>query len=887
MGRVRTVVSRWLAMFQWKKLDRDLDDELRSHLEMAEEENRRRGMNTEEARRKAMRDFGGVTQVRETVRMREGFPFVENLRRDGLYALRQMRKSPGFAAVVIVTLALGIGANATVFSIVDAVLLRPLPYAQPERLVSVMSWEVNGTFVSGAVCYPDFFDWRTQNRSFERLVSYNDTSLTLTGVERAVHLDGEVVSWELLPLLGAVPELGHGFRPEDEKLGTRVVLISHALWTSQFGSDPSVVGRAIHLSGEAFTVIGVMPATFRFPVNAPKNDFWTTLAVDNDGTPHAATANRGSHSLNVIGRLNPGVTVAQADAEMKAIAARLARQYPDTNTKHNSAHVESELGALLGDTRTLLLVVLGAVALVLLIACGNVANLLLARARERERELAMRSALGASRARIVRQLLVECVTLGVLGGLAGCGLAFLATPAVLGLIGNSVPRAADAGVNLPVLGFALLVSLASGVVFGLVPAVVSAKGDLLSALKEGGRAETGGRHRLGSAVIVGQVALGIVLTAGAALLVTSFIKLAHSNEGFNPDHVLTFQFETPDSRYLKTRPEFYRAYFEKLRALPGVQAAGGSMLPAMTDNDAHLSFENPEHPVSKGNQEGARVDVVSPEYFHTMQIPLLAGRDFSDADTETSPQAMIVNQAFAARYFHDENPLGKKLKPGAGNGSPDGPPWREIVGVVANIRHSATEREMAPMQYLPASQLSTWCCLYSMVRTGMDPMSLEPEVRNLVSSMDRDIPVTDVHTYRDLIGMQLAQPRFAMVLLGAFAGLALVLTVVGLYGVMAYSVARRTREIGLRLALGAQRGTVLNLVLRQAAMLVGVGMAVGIAATLASASVLQSMLYGTASRNPLVLAGVCGVVALAGLVAAYLPAMRAAGIDPMRALRSE
>ena len=887
MSGLKTFWSRGAAMFRRKKLDRDLDDELQAHLEMAEEENRRRGMSAEEARRKAMRDFGGVTQVRETVRMREGVPLIENLRRDGAYALRQMRKSPGFAAVVIITLALGIGANTTVFSIVDAVLLRPLPYAQPQRLVEVMSRKANGTFVDGAVCYPDFFDWRAQNHSFKGMVSYDDTSLTLTGIERPAHLDGEVVSWELLPLLGAVPELGHGFRPEDEKLGTRVLLISHALWISQFGSDPSVVGRTIHLSGEAYTVVGVMPATFRFPVNAPKNDFWTTLAVDNDGTPRAATANRGNHSLAVIARLKPGVTVAQADAEMKAIAARLAKQYPDTNTQHNSAHVESELRALLGDTRTLLLVVLGAVVLVLLIACGNVANLLLARARERERELAMRSALGASRARIARQLLVECITLGALGGAAGCGLAFLATPAVLRLIGNSVPRAADAGVNLPVLAFALLVSLASGVVFGLVPAVVSAKADLLSTLKEGGRAEIGGRHRLGSVVIVGQVALGIVLTAGAALLMTSFVKLTHNDQGFNPDHVLTFQFETPDSRYMRTRPEFYQQYFEKLRALPGVQAAGGSMLPPMTDDDAHLSFENPEHPLSKGDEESARVDVVSPDYFRTMQTSLLSGRDFNDGDTAKSPQVMIVNQAFAQRYFHGENPLGKKLKPGAGNGSPDGPPWREIVGVVANIRHSATEREMAPMQYLPASQLSTWCCLYSMVRAGMDPMSLEPEMRTLVSSMDRDIPVTDVHTYPDLIGMQLAQPRFAMVLLGAFAGLALVLTVVGLYGVMAYSVARRTREIGVRLALGAQRGTVLQMVLRQAAMLVGTGMAIGIVATLASASVLQSMLYGTASRDPMVLAGVCVVVALAGLAAAYLPAVRAAGIDPMRALRSE
>jgi putative ABC transport system permease protein len=843
-------------------------------------------MREEEARLKALRDFGGVTQVREAVRLREGWPWVENLRRDVLYALRQIGRAPGFAAVVILTLALGIGANTAVFSIVDAVMLRPLPYAHPERLVEVRSRDAAKGSLGGAVSYPDFFDWRAQNHSFAHLVSYHDESMTMTGMERAVHLDGEVVGWELLPMLGVAPELGHGFRQEDEKPGARVVLISHGLWVGQFGSDRGVVGRTIHLSGDAYTIAGVMPAGFRFPVDAPKNDFWTTLAYDDDGTPRATTANRGDHLMGVMGLLKPGVTVAQADAEMKAIAARLAKQYPDTNmTDGASAQVESELTWLLGDTRTLLLVILGAVGLVLAIACGNVANLLLARARERERELAMRSALGASRGRIVRQLLAESITLGVAGGVMGCALAFLATPAVLRLIGTSVPRAADAGVNLPVLGFALLVSLASGVVFGMVPAVMAVRRDLLSPLQAGGRGDIGGQHRLGSAVIVVQVALGIVLTAGAGLLMTSFMKLASNDEGFNPNHVLTYNFETPDSRYAKTRPEFYRQYFEKLRALPGVEAAAGSMLLPMTDNSAHLSFEDPEHPVAKGQQPNARVDVVSDGYFRTMEIPVVAGRDFSDGDTVDSPQVMVVNRAFAEKYFHGENVLGKKLKPGAGSGGP--PKWREIVGVVGDIRHGATEREMDPMQFLPASQLPTWCCLYSVVRTGMEPAALEPQVRSLVTSMDRDIPVTDVHTMTDLIAMQLAQPRFAMVLLGAFAGLALVLTVVGLYGVLAYSVSRRTREIGVRLALGAQRGAVLQMVLRDAAVLVVVGMAIGITATVASASVLQTLLYGTASRNPVVLMGVCGVVALAGLVAAWLPARRAASVDPMRALRAE
>jgi predicted permease len=869
-------------------LDADIAAELRAHIEMAVDEAVRRGMSEHQARRTARLQFGNPVAVRETTMGADTALGVEGLWRDLKFALRQLRKSPGFAATVIATLALGIGANTTVFSIVDAVLLRPLPYHQPQRLVEVQSSDVGGVYEGSDVSYPDFFDWRAQNRSFERLVSYHDAAFTLTGVERAVHLDGEVVSADMLPLLGVQPQLGRGFSAVDEKQGTQVALISHALWVSQFGSDPSIVGRTLHLSGKAFTIIGVMPASFRFPVTAPKNSFWTTLAVDDDPeSPESIVANRGMHFLNVIGRLKPGVTVARADAEMKAMAGRLARQYPKTNTNHSSAQVRGELTILLGDTRTLLLVVLGAVGLVLLVACGNIANLLLARMRDREREIAVRSALGAARVRIVRQLIAESLVLGITGGLAGCLLALLATPLVLSILPSGVPRADDAGVNLMVLGFALFTSLLCGLIFGTIPALMASRTNLVETLKEGGRAQISGHDWLRSTVIVGQVALGIMLTAGAGLLLTSFLKLTHTNEGFNPDHLLTYLFETPDSRYEHTRPEFYREYFRKLRALPGVEAASGSMLLPMGGNDAVLSFENPEHPVPEGQQPGANVDIIAPEFFRTMQIPLLAGRDFSDADTEQSPQVMIVSEAFAKKYFPGENPLGKRLKPGAGNGSADGPAWRTIVGVAGDVRRFATDRDVIPIQYLPASQLSAWCCLYTVARTGVDPMSLEPSARNLVASMDRDIPVTGVRTMRDLIGLQLAQPRFAMVLLATFAGLALVLTLVGLYGVMMYSVARRTREIGVRLALGASRGTVMRMVLRQAAVLVGTGMAIGIAASLASAWVLRSMLYGTGERNPAVLALVCVVVALTGLLAAYLPALRASGIQPMQALRNE
>jgi predicted permease len=477
--------------------------------------------------------------------------------------------------------------------------------------------------------------------------------------------------------------------------------------------------------------------------------------------------------------------------------------------------------------------------------------------------------------------------IGLLGGAAGCALAFIATPVVLRLIGDSVPRASDAGVNLPVLAFALAMSFASSLAFGLVPAIASARGDLLAPLKDTGRGGMGDRSRLGSAVIVGQVALGIVLTAGAGLLVTSFLHLARNSQGFKPDQLLTFNFETPDARYGNVRPQFYRDYFDKLRALPGVESASGSMFLPMTGINAVVSFEDPEHYRPKGQFESARLDLVSPGFFHTMEIPLLSGRDFTDADTPKSQQVMIVTRDFARTFFPGENVVGKKLKPGVVAGPSAPPEWRTIVGVVGDVRSQATDLTMDPMYYLPASQLGNWCCLYSVVRTRVDPLSLEPQVRNLLASLDSDLAVNEVRTMQDRIGLQLAQPRFAMVLLSAFAGLALVLTVVGLYGLMAYSVVRRTREIGVRLALGASRGRVLGGVLRQAAILILMGTALGVATTVASGSILRAFLYGTSAHNPVVFAAVCGLMAVTGLLAAYLPARRAMSVDPSVALRYE
>jgi putative ABC transport system permease protein len=810
---------------------------------------------------------------------------IAGLLQDLRYALRQLRKNPGFASVAVITLALGIGANTAVFSVVDAVMLRPLPYYQPERLVEAQSAQAHD-FGAFNVCYPDFFDWRAQNHTLEHLVSYRDNTFTLTGLERPIQVDAEIVSWDLVDALGIHPELGRGFLPEEEKTGSKVILISHALWSSQFAADKNIVGQTVRLSGSPYTIVGVMPPSFRFPVARSTNGIWTTLAVDDDPTDHSSLVkNRGAHLLNVFGRLKTGATIGEASQDLNAIAANLSKEYPNSNTRHAAARAIGELDALVGDTRTTLLVILGAVALVLLIACGNIANLLLARMRERQREMALRSALGAARKRIVRQLLAESALLSVLGGLAGCALAYLCTPAILALIGDSVPRAVDAGVDVKILAFSFALSLASGIIFGIVPALTGSKTDLVSTLKEGSRTEVFGRNWMRSSLIVGQVAMGCVLTVGAGLLIASFSNLVHAKEGFNPDHVTTMFFETPDEQYKDKRPAFYREYFNEVRALPGVQSAAGTMVLPMSNEGIVISFENPEHPVPESERPSADLTPTTAGYFEAMQIPVLEGRDFSDQDEPQGNPMMIVNMAFAEKFFPGETAIGKKLRPGAG--TPQGKPWREIVGVVGNIRMGATQRDLRPAMYLPASQLGNWCCLYTVVRSSVDPQSLTASIQRILSHMDKNIPVTNVRTMDDLMFKQLSQPRFAMALLSSFAGLALVLTIVGLYGVMTYSVSRRTREIGVRMALGAQRASMLRMILLDAAILLGSGIAIGSACALASSSIMQSMLYGVGARDSKIIATVCFAVAVVGMLAAYIPAWRAARVDPMVALRCE
>lgn len=799
-----------------------------------------------------------------------------------------LAKSPGFTVAAVLTLALGIGANTAVFSVVNTVLLKPLPYAEPDRLVAVESMWTRGGPHPNPLSYPDFFDFRAQNHVFEHLVTSRDTNLVLTGVGTPLQLDGEMVTWDLFPALGIQPELGRGFLPSEEAAGTRVVVLGHVLWQRQLGGDRSIVGRTITLDRKRYTVIGVAPAGFAFPVNEPNLQFWTTIAADREppgGTPIAEQ--RGALMLRALGRLKRGVSIEQARADLNVIAAALAKQYPDSNTNHPQASVRPELETLVGESRTPLLILLGAVGLVLLIACANIANLLLARTANREQEMAVRAAMGASRGRVVRQLLTESLLLAILGGAAGTLLAEYALGVVLPLGGRSIPRLAQASIDGRVLGFSLLLTFLTSVFFGLAPALHASKVDFASSLKEGSRASTSKRDRIRGALVIAQVTLGLVLVTGAGLLMASFLRLERSDLGLKPDHLLTFWFSLPEPQYSSSKQvAFYDQLLERMRALPGVESAAGVWPLPLGGDNATVGFNIEERPALISDWPSARMAFTTPDYFRTAGIPLLKGRVFNDHDDAKAARVLIVNRAFADKFFPGEEVIGKRITSGASGPGDHGEPIREIVGVVGSAKLFAMDAEPQPTYYFPYKQLP-WQPPVVMLRTAVPPRMLESAVRKQMAELDPMVPVFQIRTMEEMLSTQVTEPRFHTVLLSCFAGVALLLTMVGLYGVMAYSVTRRTREIGVRIALGASRSTVLAMVLRQALVLLAAGLALGLAASLATDRLLRSMLFGVSSANPAVL-GLSGLlVALTGLLAAYLPPRRAARVDPMEALRHE
>jgi putative ABC transport system permease protein len=811
---------------------------------------------------------------------------IADLWQDLRYGARMLLKRPGFTLIAVVTLALGIGANTAIFSIVDAVLLRPLPFREAGQLMMLGTVDAREGDGLRSISYPNFVDWRAQSGSFERLAAFRVRSFALTGSGAPERLNGVVASAELFALLRVSPSLGRSFRAEEDNAGASVVILSHGLWRRRFNSDPQVIGRNITLDGRSLTVVGVAPAGFQFPIEAEPADLWTTIANDATGdTP--MTAQRGLGYLRVIGRLKPGVSGAQAQAEMDGIARRLERQYPDDNA-HQGARLVPAYEKLVGDVRRPLLIIFGAVGCVLLIACANVANLLMARATSRRHEIALRAALGESRGRIIRQLLTESMLLALAGSVFGWLLAWGCMEPLLSLSPENIPRLQDVRLDGRVFGFTLLASLLTGVIFGLAPALQAAKTKLTDTLNEGGRSGEGARGaRLRSALMIAEVAIALVLMAGAGLLLNSFWRLLQVNPGFEPRQTLTFRLNLPDSKYPDPQAV---AFFERLQArlqnLPGVRGASVTFGLPFSKSRIGTPLDIEGLPVAPSDRPQIECQSVLPDYFRTLGIRLIKGRDFNARDDLKARRVAIVNETLARRFFPNEDPIGKRIRPEIST-EPGDAPIREIIGVVSDVRYRSLTEDVPLEVYMPYTQLPISTGMWIALRTDADPRSLISAARAEVQALDKELPVFEVKTLDQYVSGAVAHPRFNTLLLLLFAGVALLLTAVGLYGVISYSVTQRTREIGIRMALGAQTNDTLRLVVKQGMTLTLIGAAIGLGGALALTRLLKTLLFGVSAADPLTFSVIVLLLTGVAFVACWLPARRATKVDPIVALRSE
>jgi putative ABC transport system permease protein len=867
-----------------KHILEELDADIRDHIARETQDNIDRGMTPEEARYAAVRKFGNVTHVKEETRDVWSLLWLEQLLEDIRFGLRLVRKNPGFTAVAILTLALGIGANAAVFSVVYAVLLRPLPYKAPSGLIVLH--ETTPRVGDVSVSYQNFFDWRAASHTFVQMAAVQSVGFNLAGITQPETINGDAVSPNFLSMMGIRPFLGRDFDASEEKAGTApVLLLSYSLWQSHLGGDPNVVGKTITLDGRSFTIVGVLPPNYR---SLDMTDVMLPIGVWATDNSEAIKERGDRGDMVVIGRLGPGVALGQARAEMEGIAARLAKEYPASNDQF-SVTLQPIRQAFVGDMKTAILVLFGAVLFVLLIACANVANLFLVRGASRTKEIALRIAFGASRGRIIRQMLTESFILACFGGVVGVALALGGIRGMAQLIPADMLSGATVNLNSAVLVFVAGVVALAAFIFGLAPALHSTKPDVQSELKEGGRTSSGGvaQNRLRGALAVAEISLALILLIGAGLMMKSLYRLLEVDPGFRPARVLTMGMDLRAQQYSQDPAvlNFWQQLIDRVSALPGVQSAAvGSAIPLTNSHGrSDITIEGMALP-TPGNYPHPDVHVVSPEYVATLGIPLLRGRTFTDQDNEKAPLAGMINAMVAHRFFPNEDPIGKRFM--FGHPSSDPPKWYTIVGVVSDTRLYGLANPARLEVYLPFRQ-NPRNSMALVVKSGANPASLTSAVREVVQSIDKDQPVFAISTMEELVRNSVATRRMTLVLLGLFSGLALILGAIGIYGVISYSVAQRTHEIGIRMALGAPRGDVFRLVVGEGLKLAGVGIAIGIAAAFGLARLMSSLLYGISATDFETFMGVAVLLALVALLACYVPARRAMRVDPTVALRYE
>ncbi|HEY4949391.1 MAG TPA: ABC transporter permease [Candidatus Acidoferrales bacterium] len=894
-------MTQWSRLHSWQqtilrrsRMESEMDAELRFHVEARADDLVRGGVTRQEALRRARLEFRGIESAKEECREARGVGFIETLLQDIRFASRILRKSPGFTTLAVLTLAVGIGASAAVFSLVNAILLRPLPYPNSGRIVLPELVAPAGVNLGSEYMPWGQLQFRALTRDahpFQAVSAFQNDSFNLTGAGEPASLDGFRASQEFFPSLGIVPALGRAFTAEEDQPGHEYeVILSDRLWRERFAADRNVLGRSVELNGSAYTVEGVMPAGFAFPraedmpssFNFPAEpQLWVPLAIPAEPKP-------GPSELAVIGRLKPGVTVQQAQAAMDLIT-RHAEEQDHRWTGWFTMRVVPLKRQVVGDTRRPLQLMLGAVCIVLLIACSNVANLLLTRSLARRREFTVRTALGAGRARLIRQLLTESLLIAVAAGAMGILIANAGIYFVKTLGPSSIPRLREVTLDLPVLAFALGISLATGILFGLVPAIAAARENLVDSLKEGSQKSGGSRMspRLRNALLVSQVALALVLVVSAGLLTRTFFQLLGADGGFNAERVLTFQLPLPSVKYAEQNRivTLFGNVLERLRAIPGVQFAGiGETVPLGGEGESTV-IRMPDHPAASQKElPFANFTVISPGYFPAIGTPLLRGRDFQETDTSDSMPVAIVNATMEKKFWAREGALGKQVGPGSTRY-----PLVTIVGVVPDVKHTSLREETAPEMYVLYNQ-NPWPSMLDMrvaLRTKADPAGMTESVREAVHAIDPDLPLARVATLTTLVNDSMSQPRFSVFLLGAFGVLALLLASIGMYGVISYSVLQRTQEIGIRMALGAQRRSVFGMVLGQGARLAGLGIAIGLIAALGGTRLMASFLFGVRPTDPLTFAGVSLLLLGIALLACYLPARRAMRVDPMVALKYE